>query len=944
MSNWYQLETNAVLDHFSTDANNGLSNQDIEQRLKQYGLNELKERALKSPWQIIWEQLTALIVVVLIVAAIISALIGDYKDAIVILAVVIFNALLGFNQEYRAGQALAALKRMAVPTVKVYRDRRLEEIPALQLVPGDIVLLEAGNLVPADCRLLESMNLRTQESTFTGEAQPVEKVSAAIAADRLNLADRRNMVYMGTVIVYGRGKAVVTETGMHTELGKIADSIQSIDGELTPLQRRLEQLGQKLVIASLVLVGAIFFLGLWRGESLKLMFMTAVSMAVAVIPEGLPAVVTITLALGASRMLKRHALIRNLPAVETLGSVIVICSDKTGTLTENQMTVTILDVEGQRLDLKDLELLKLARAFADNSLENITETTNQAIALDPAFHLLLTGCALCNDAQNDARYNPQSPLESDCQRDMNRRAGEFQYLGDPTEVALVIAAERFGLHKDMLETQFPRLAEAPFDSDRKRMTTIHQCRISNQDSNQDSNLDLNSCAGITPTPYIAFSKGAVSSLLEVTSYIWAQDHIEPLDQIRRDRIIATNNELAQIGMRVLGIAFRQVERLPARGNEQTLEQDLIFIGIAGMLDPPRAEVREAIQTCKSAGIRPIMITGDHPLVAQYIAQELGIDINGKVLIGNELNQLSLTELAEQVESVSVYARVSPQQKLKIVQALQDRGHIVAMTGDGINDAPALRKADIGVAMGLNGTDVCKEAADMVLLDDNFATIVTAVAEGRVIYDNIRKFIKYSMTGNASGVWIVMLAPFFAMPLPLLPLQILWINLLADGLLALSLSVEPAESDTMQRSPYPKQANIFNRRTVGDIIWVGLMMGLSMALLGYEYWSLGRDSWQTMVFATLTFSRISLALAMRSEHDSLFRIGLWSNPPLLIAVILTFGLQIAVIYLPWLQASFQTVPLPIYDLTLCLAVSTVGFWLVEIEKWLYRGQRKQLIEN
>ncbi len=931
MSNWYQLEANAVLDRFSTDANNGLSDRAVEQRLKQYGLNELKERALKSPWQIIWEQLTALIVVVLIVAAIISASIGDYKDTIAILAVVIFNALLGFNQEYRAGQALAALKRMAVPTVKVCRDRRLAEIPALQLVPGDIVLLEAGNLVPADCRLLESVNLRLQESTFTGEAEPVEKVSSAIAADRLNLADRRNMVYMGTAIVYGRGKAVVTETGMHTELGKIADSIQSIDGELTPLQRRLEQLGQKLVIASLILVGAIFLLGLWRGESLKLMFMTAVSMAVAVIPEGLPAVVTITLALGASRMLKRNALIRNLPAVETLGSTIVICSDKTGTLTENQMTVTIIDVEGQRLDLKEPESLKLVREFAGNSLGKITETTSNAIAQDRAFCLLLTGFTLCNDAQSNAQSNSQLPLGSDCQGDAHQRGGEFRYLGDPTEVALVVAADRLGLPKHTLETQFPRIAEAPFDSDRKRMTTIHQCQLSNLDS-------TNKCADLTPTPYIAFSKGAVSSLLEVSSYIWVQDHIEPLDQIGRDRIIATNNELAQIGMRVLGIAFRQLDRLPAAGSEQTIEQHLIFIGIAGMLDPPRAEVREAVQTCKSAGIRPIMITGDHPLVAQYIAQELGIDLNGKVLIGNELDHLSLSELAEQVESVSVYARVSPQQKLKIVQALQDRGHIVAMTGDGINDAPALRKADIGVAMGLNGTDVCKEAADMVLLDDNFATIVVAVAEGRVIYDNIRKFIKYSMTGNASGVWIVLLAPFFAMPLPILPLQILWINLLADGLLALSLSVEPAESDTMQRSPYPKQANIFNPRTVRDIIWVGLMMGLSMALLGYEYWSFGRDSWQTMVFATLTFSRMSLALAMRSEHDSLFTIGLRSNPPLLIAVILTFGLQIAVIYLPWLQASFQTVPLSIYDLTLSLVVSTLGFWLVELEKWLYRRNK------
>lgn len=925
MSKWYQVEASNVLEHFKVDATSGLRHTEVEQRLAELGFNELKERALKNPWLILWEQLTALIVVVLIVAAGISALVGDYKDTVAILAIVLFNALLGFNQEYQAGQALAALKKMAIPKVKVYRDRQLGEISARQLVPGDIVLLEVGNLVPADCRLLESINLRAQESTFTGEAEPVEKVSITLKGEDLALGDRRNMVYMGTAIVYGRGKAVVTETGMSTELGKIADSIQSIDGELTPLQSRLDRLGQKLVIASLILVGLIFAIGLLRGESLKLMFMTAVSMAVAVIPEGLPAVVTITLALGASRMLKRNALIRNLPAVETLGSTIVICSDKTGTLTENQMTVNVLAIEGQKIDLTyDMP--------------------------DSAFNLLLTGAALCNDVRSDLSYiGDRSPSVSD-------RPSAENYLGDPTEVALVVAAKRLGLDKIALERQYRRIFEIPFDSERQRMTTVHQCSLPDlQNILPDIQYDPESS-----TRYIVFSKGAVGSLLEITGSVWVNGRIEKLDDRHRDRIISNNDELAQTGMRVLGIAFRYLDRPLAHSNDinlleqeliKLLEQDLIFIGMVGIIDPPRPEVRESVQTCKNAGIRPIMITGDHPLAAKYIAQELDIDTSGKVLVGSDLARLSPAELSEQVELVSVYARVSPQQKLKIVQALQSRGHIVAMTGDGINDAPALRKADIGVAMGLVGTDVCKEAADMVLLDDNFATIVAAVAEGRVIYDNIRKFIKYSMTGNASGVWIVLLAPFLSMPLPLLPLQILWINLLADGLLALSLSVEPAESDTMQRSPYPKQSNIFNRRTVRDIIWVGLMMGVSILLLGYEYLLAGHESigpefvdrvngqhWQTMVFVTLTFSRMSLALAMRSEHDSLFKIGLLSNPPLLVAVIVTFLLQIAVIYLPWLQASFQTVPLPVYDLVLSLAVSTVGFWLIEIEKWFYRRSK------
>jgi Ca2+-transporting ATPase len=557
-------------------------------------------------------------------------------------------------------------------------------------------------------------------------------------------------------------------------------------------------------------------------------------------------------------------------------------------------------------------------------------------------------------------------------------------LGDPTEIALIVAAADLGLHQSKLEKQFPRVSEVPFDFDRKRMTTIHRVEresgIGSRESGEigklgemggwgeaetrgsgdaEKNLTTNNqplttdltqnsklkTQNFPPTadsrlptpapPYIAFTKGAIVSLLEVSTQVWTSEGIQTLDAAWLERIKTSNDELAQTGMRVLGIAFRLLDRLPEEGTEAAIEQELVFAGLVGMRDPSRPEVAAAVETCQKAGIRPVMITGDHPLMAQYIGKELGIATNSHLLTGKDLHQLSLQELEEQIEQVRIYARVSPQQKLKIVQALQDRGHIVAMTGDGINDAPALRKADIGVAMGVSGTDVAKEAADMVLLDDNFATIVAAVEEGRVIYDNIRKFIKYSMTGNASGVWIMLLAPLLAMPLPLLPLQILWINLLADGLLAIALSVEPAESNTMERPPYRPNENIFSRGVARDIIWVGLLVGLALLLLGFELWSSSQPNWQTIVFVTLAFSRMSLALAMRSEQDSLFSIGLTSNIPMLVAVVLTFGLQLAVVYLPWLQDIFQTQVLSATELLLCLGVSTIGFWAIELEKWILR---------
>jgi Ca2+-transporting ATPase len=909
---WHEMSCEAVLETLKT-SKQGLSAAEAARRLERHGPNELIERGVKSPWLIVWEQLTATMVLVLIIATAISAVLGDYKDAVAIMAIVVLNTLLGFSQEYRAEKAMAALKKLAVPTVRVRRGGHVQEISARDLVPGDIVLMEAGNLVPADGRLLECSNVRIQESALTGESEPVEKDPQVVAGADLPLGDRRNLVHMGTLVTYGRGLAVVTATGMATELGRIAAMIQTVDREPTPLQRRLEQLGRVLAVVALGLVSVIFALGLLRGEDITLLFLTAISMAVAAVPEGLPAVVTIALALGAQRMLKRRALIRKLAAVETLGSVTVICSDKTGTLTENRMTVTVLDVAGHRVDLT--EHLHHAGPVLPPNGEFPSVPSDQ-----PALALLLAGGALCNEAV--LQSNGDGP-------------DSFHAVGDPTEGALVVAAAQMGLSKAELEQAFPRVAEVPFDSERKRMTTVHRFPTAQGHIPPALERVRDWVRGTGGPPYVAFTKGAVDSLLDVSSQVWVDERAEPLTDDWRTRIAAAQERLAQNGMRVLGVAFRPLESLRFDGRGDGLERDLIFIGLVGMIDPPRPEVKDAVQLCKTAGIRPVMITGDHPLTAQHIARELGIAADGHILTGRDLARLSVVELEGVVEEVSVYARVSPEHKLKIVQALQNRGHIVAMTGDGVNDAPALKKADIGVAMGITGTDVAKEAADMVLQDDNFATIVAAVEEGRVIYDNIRKFIKFLMATNSAELWVMLLAPFLGMPLPLLPLQILWINLMTDGPPALALSVEPAERDTMRRAPYHPQESIFGRGVGRHIAWVGLLMGAISLAVGYWYWTTAHPDWQTMVFATLTFSQLANVLAVRSERDSLFRIGLLSNTPLLGAVTLTVVLQLAVVYVPFLQEVFTTRALSAEDLALSLALSTVVFWGVELEKVLIR---------
>ncbi len=898
MADWYKFDVDETLNKLETDLKEGLSRSAVTQRLEKYGLNELIERGSKHPLLILWDQVKEIMVVILIVAAVVSAFLGEYNDVIVIMAIVILNAILGFTQEYRAEQAIAALKKLAVPSVKVRRDGRIEEISARELVPGDVVFLETGDLIPADGRIVESVNLRVQEAALTGESEAVDKVSKALPQDNLTIGDRRNMVHMGTTVTYGRGTAVITSTGMNTELGNIADLIQDVESEETPLQRRMGQLGKTLAWIAMGIIAVVIVLGLLRGEEIEELILTGIAMAVAAVPEGLPAVVAITLALGSQRMLKRNALIRKLPAVETLGSVTVICSDKTGTLTENRMTVTVLDVAEHTQEI-----------VASEDMKGVLYQAESNPNLSPKHHslnMLLKAAALVNDAV----------LQTDEQ-------GVERAIGDPTEGALVVAAAKIGYGKAELDARWPRVSEVPFTSERKRMTTVHQVGPEADESE----------APWRGSPFVAFSKGAVDSLLEVTQSVWTNGEIVPLDEDMKERILAANGRLAQQGQRVLGVAYRPMATADAN---ESIEADEVFIGLIGMIDPPRPEVKQAVSVARTAGIRPIMITGDHRLTAQHIAKELDIARSDKNITGYDLAQMNMEQIKGVVDEISVYARVSPEHKLNIVDALQEKGQIVAMTGDGVNDAPALKKADIGVAMGITGTDVSKEAADMILLDDNFATIVAAVEEGRIIFDNIRKFIKYTLSSNTGELIVMLIGPFLGMPLPLLPLQILWINLVTDGLPGLALAVEQGEQGIMQREPFHPQESIFSRGMGNRILWIGFLMGIVSLGVGYAYWLNDPDGpWQTMAFTTLTLAQMGNALAIRSNIDSIFTIGLFSNKLMVTAVLVTFILQLALIYVPFLQGFFSTEALSLQNLLVALVASSTIFIMVEVSKWVRR---------
>jgi len=854
----------------------GLTSEEARQRLEDYGPNELVEKKRKPLWMMFLDQFKDFMILVLIAAAVVAGVIGEPLDSIAIAVIVLLNAVLGFVQEYRAEKAMAALKKLAAPSASVIRDGRPESIPAERLVPGDLVVLEAGNVVPADVRLTEAVQFRTEEAALTGESVPVEKDTGALLEAELPIGDRKNMAYKGTLVTHGRGRGLVTETGMQTELGRIAALLQDQEEGRTPLQKRLTSFGQKLAWAVLAICGIVFIAGFFRGEPPLLMLLTAISLSVAAIPEALPAVITISLALGAKKLVKQQALIRKLPAVETLGSVTYICSDKTGTLTLNRMTVEKVYTDGRLLRSQELPL------SSEEESEDVSISRREPIGL------LLTALALSNDARLDASGTA---------------------IGDPTETALFNLAMERGFLREKLDVKFPRLAELPFDSDRKLMTTFHpwdNARV------------------------VSFTKGAVEEILERSEKVLTRRGEEEFDL---PKVLEITEKITGQGLRALGFGLRVWEGLPDRLNPANVETRLILLGIVGMMDPPRPEAAEAVAMCRSAGIRPVMITGDHPLTARVIATRVGIiDGNGNgVITGRELDQLSLAEFEKQVENIRVYARVAPEQKLKIVEALQDKEQFVAMTGDGVNDAPALKRADIGIAMGIIGTDVSKEASHMILLDDNFATIVKTVREGRRIFDNIRKFIKYTMTSNSGEIWTIFLAPFLGLPIPLLPIHILWINLVTDGVPGLALAAEPGERNVMSRPPRHPKESIFAKGLGAHIIWVGLLMGAVSIATQAWFINSSQTHWQTMVFTVLCLSQMGHVLAIRSEQESFCRQGALSNKPLLGAVLLTFGIQMATIYVPYLNPIFKTEPLSAKELIITILLSAVVFLAVEIEK-------------
>ena len=899
-SDWYRRSASAVIE-VQQSSFDGLSIDDAERRLAEFGTNELVDNGSTHPLKIVWQQVSAVMVLILIGAALLSLALGKFLEAGAIGAIVVLFTMLGFFQEYRAERAIAALRQMSVPVVKARRAGRTVETPAAHLVPGDVVHLDAGTVVPADLRLIEVANLRIEEATLTGESEPVDKHTDPIDRPEVALGDRRCLAFSGTQVSAGRGLGVVIATGMSTELGRIATLLQSVHVDATPLQERLDRVGKQLALVGVAVAALVVAMGALGGESASDLVLTAISVAVAVIPEGLPAVVTFTLAIGAQRMLRRNALIRKLPAVETLGSVTVICSDKTGTLTQNRMTVTALYVEGGRTTVEPESVVDLA-----------SWTRSQ--------RLLLAAVALCNDGEAERSAD-----------------GTWSLIGDPTETALLQLAANAGVDLRALRASVPRIGENPFDSGRKRMSTLHgPIDLTVADASLFDAIDT--------TRRFAFSKGAIDGLVAHAGHVRTGDGVVALSDELRSSLLAANDEMAAAGLRVLGVACREFAEPDA--SVATIladaESSLTIIGLVGIIDPPRSEVRDAVAVCRTAGIRPVMITGDHPLTAKAIAEQLGIATDDRVLTGLDLDRLSDAEFDVAASEVSVFARVSPEHKLRIVGSLQQQSQVVAMTGDGVNDAPALKQADIGVAMGITGTDVTKEASDMVLRDDNFATIVAAVEEGRVIYDNLRRFVSFAVAGNLGKI-IVMLG----WPIPyllaggeldaavaLLPLQLLWLNLMTDGLLGLSMGVEPAERRVMQRSPHRPGASLWADGLGRQTVWVGAVIGAASLGVGFLYRETGQAEWQTMIFTTLAFMQVCQAFGTRSSTESLRAIGFASNRVMLAIASLVVALQFAALYTP-LNGFLDVDPLGATDLAVCLGLGLGLLVVLEVHKCLVR---------
>jgi P-type Ca2+ transporter type 2C len=938
IKSWHAHSLEKTLEVLKTEPTRGLSSQEVEKRLEHYGANELKESAGRTSWQIFLDQFKNIMLLMLIAVAVISGILDlvevwqnsqtpdgsiPFKDTIAILSIVILNGILGYIQESRAEKALAALKSLSAPKVQALRDGKRQEIDAKTLVPGDIIFIEAGTHIGADGQIIEAANLQIRESALTGEAEAVNKSekSSGLREDT-PLGDRINMVFTGTEVMRGRAKVVVTNTGMTTELGKIAEMLRSVNQEPTPLQQRMSQLGNVLVTGSLILVAVVVLVGILQTGNfsrLPKLLEVALSMAVAVVPEGLPAVITVTLALGTQRMVKRHALIRKLPAVETLGSVNTICSDKTGTLTQNKMVV------------QEVETLRGAFQVTGEGYTPIGDFYHsQQHPIDISQHkeleTLLMACVLCNDAI----------LMQQGQAKGDQQLKEWSILGDPTEGALLALAGKAGLTQQLLNVHVERVSEFPFTSERKRMSAICQVNGNCQlEILYQSTLRFN-------VELFMFTKGSPELILERCHFYQLGNDILPLEAEQRLQILESNDRMASQGLRLLGFAYKALPEIPQVESDEIAEQEMIWLGIVGMLDAPRPEVKEAVARCLQAGIRPVMITGDHQLTAFAIASRLGIAKEGDlVLTGETLEKMTQTELEQEVDRVSIYARVSPEHKLRIVRALQKRGKFVAMTGDGVNDAPALKQADIGIAMGITGTDVSKEASDMVLLDDNFATIVAATEEGRVVYSNIRRFIRYILGSNIGEVITIGAAPLLGLPdVPLTPLQILWMNLVTDGVPALALAVEPKEPDVMLHPPFSPKESIFARGLGYYIIRIGLIFSIvSIALMIWAFNDTStygdRDSWKTMVFTTLCLAQMGHALAVRSDRRLTLEMNPLSNPYLLGAVALTILLQLMLVYLEPLRNFFDTSILTPKQLLICMGFSSLMFIWIELEKLFIR---------
>lgn len=890
--NWYNKGIQAISEELSADVKKGLSKEEIAGRIEKYGYNELKEKEKESVWVKIGKQLKDFLVVTLIIASIVSGMVGEISDAIVIIAIVIVNAVLGVVQEGKAEKAMEALKKMSAPNARVLRSGHIEIIPAKNLVPGDVVFIEAGDSIPADMRLIESSNLKVEEASLTGESVPSEKDAGKAFDAEVSIGDRLNMAYMSTIVTYGRGKGIVVNTGTNTEIGRIAEAIQTFEDETTPLQQKLNELGKLLGLACLIICVIVFAIGFMRGGDILEMFLVSVSLAVAAIPEGLPAVVTIVLALGMKRMVQRNAIVRKLLAVETLGCVTVICSDKTGTLTQNEMTVVRAFTDGNIYKISGQGYNPAGEiTFEDEKINPETE---------PGLKLLLSAGVLCNDStleQKDARENL------------------WGIIGDPTEGALVVAGAKAGYDKAKMNEGHVRIEEIPFDSERKMMTTFHD------------NFKQNKI--------VSFTKGAPDIILGRCSKMLQNGSVIDLTEAMKQQIAKVNSEFAGDALRVLAFTYREYDKLPEAISSDSIEKDLVFIGLMGMIDPARVEAFEAIKTCKEAGIKPVMITGDHKDTAVAIAAELGLmEEHSGVLTGNELDKFSDEELFNRVGNTSVYARVSPEHKVRIVEMLKKRGHIAAMTGDGVNDAMALKKADIGVSMGITGTDVAKGTADIILMDDNFATIVSAVEEGRIIYSNIRKFVFFLLSCNIAEIFIIFLSILFNMPVPLVPIQLLWLNLVSDSFPALALGTEAGEPGIMKKKPRDTKEPILNKSLSTGILILSIAQ--TAAVLTAFRWALNNynkdlEIARTLAFTTLVVVELFMAFTCRSERYPVIKLGIFSNRALVLATITSFVLGIAVLYIPFLQPIFKTVSLGIRDWVMILLLSIIPVLTGEIYK-------------